>query len=350
LGSKNSSDNVPVDTAPPPPLRSLLTKPVLLSTAAYALLSFIDIAYRTLQPVFYAAPRELGGFALPPYVIGTVMALWGLVNGLFQIGLLAPLVKWWGVRMCYLVGIGSMIPIFALFPIMSAVVHAEDQVSHLNMAFVDSSTRSTAAKYDLSWILIALGVLQLVLACFLNLCYGSVFIYITAAAGAVPTPRHYMKRCLPSSISSRTLDESSLVSSPVTTYSTTDTHASRRGDTVIPSRKKATRKAGKKTLGAVNGIAQCTVSIMRCLGPYTTSTLYAQGLSWQYESEPISTDPEGPYMRRGATIAKGSTGFSGHYGGLLVYGALIAVVCVAFVVGRALPVEPWEAAEDVDSE
>ena len=151
-----------------PPLRSLLTGPVILSTSAYALLSLLDIAYRALQPVFYATPRSLGGLGLPPQTIGIALAFLGLANGIFQVGCFARLVKSWGNRKVYLVGIACAAPIFMLFPLMSAVVRYEDR--HL------PSTGLNSSEGPISPVLIMLVTLQLALTLMLNMCYGSVFI------------------------------------------------------------------------------------------------------------------------------------------------------------------------------
>lgn len=32
----------------------------------------------------------------------------------------------------------------------------------------------------------------------------------------------------------------------------------------------------------MNGVAQMVVSIMRCVGPYSASALFARGLQWEY--------------------------------------------------------------------
>ena len=65
----------------------------------------------------------------------------------------------------------------------------------------------------------------------------------------------------------------------------------------------------KASLGAVNGIAQMLVSLMRTVGPATANSLFS-----------LSIDEEHHYM-----------------GGYFVYVALSAVVCVALWVGTLLP-------------
>ncbi|KAH8108892.1 member of major facilitator multidrug-resistance DHA1 sub-family, partial [Phellopilus nigrolimitatus] len=173
-----------LSTLPPPspPLRSLLTRPALLSISPYALLYLLDIAYRALQPVLYSNPRALGGLDLEPHAIENALAMLGLSNGIFQAFCFACMIKAWGVRKTYLAGITSAAPIFACFPAMSAVTREEPA---------------------LSVPLLVMLAFQLALTLPLNTCYGCCFMYITP------------------------------------------------------------RRLRAATLGAVNGLTQCTMSVMR---------------------------------------------------------------------------------------
>ncbi|KDQ31599.1 hypothetical protein PLEOSDRAFT_156256 [Pleurotus ostreatus PC15] len=65
------------------PLHALLIKPVLTTTASYAALALVDIAYRAVQPLFLSSPIALGGLGWPPSDIGKLLATWGILNGLF---------------------------------------------------------------------------------------------------------------------------------------------------------------------------------------------------------------------------------------------------------------------------
>ncbi|KAG1791787.1 uncharacterized protein BJ212DRAFT_1240099, partial [Suillus subaureus] len=75
----------------PLPLRSLLIPRVIIAAGNYAALSFLDIAFRAVQPVFFATPLELGGLGLDPPRIGNILAIYGVINGLFQIFFFADL-------------------------------------------------------------------------------------------------------------------------------------------------------------------------------------------------------------------------------------------------------------------
>lgn len=329
--SKCSVDeSKPIDTTPAVPMRSLLTRQVILSTATYALLSFIDISYRAILPTFFAEPRRLGGLGLPPSAIGSAMACLGFTNGVFQILFFTKLMKSWGPRKCYLIGICSAIPIFALFPIMSAIVHLEDKDVTLSMASDD---------FHLSWVLMLLIALQLALSIILNLCYGSCFIYITASAALIPAPTAYQQPALsPASSSS---SSATRVPPPSSTESSTYTKLG-DGASKIHQQKKTTQgKSGKKTLGAVNGVAQCVVSVMRCVGPYCASSLYSLGLVWEYGEKPIDPTPEIPEPGPNAITLGGEEAWK-HLGGMFVYIIMIVICFGTLVVGSRLPLVPWK--------
>ncbi|EJC99925.1 MFS general substrate transporter [Fomitiporia mediterranea MF3/22] len=365
-----------------PPLRTLLTRPVLLSTTTYALLSLLDIAYRALQPVFYATPRSLGGLGLPPHTIGIFLAFLGFANGVFQVSCFARLTKRWGNRRVYLLGIASAIPIFALFPVMSAIVHAEDQVK----------MQGDTVDVRISPVLVGLVSLQLGLTLLLNMCYGSVFIYITAAASAISlklastsTSIRPTRPAISSSSSSSTLAPTmSSVrkytepdSSPSSLLKVPQLSESSLCQNPHSRERKSKKKSGKRTLGAVNGLAQCTVSIMRCIGPYIASSLFAKGLAWEYgrdagtggdgggmipgeggSGEPIADFHPGSlaveFLRSGQEMFV----FGGvqaeniwqRMGGLTVYTVMIALTCATIVVGMRLPEVPWNAAEEDDED
>ncbi|KAI5118640.1 hypothetical protein M0805_000016 [Coniferiporia weirii] len=351
-------DLVPAEgPKPTPPLRSLLTPPVILSIVTYALLSLLDIAYRALQPVFYSTPRSLGGLGLEPHSIGGALAILGLANGAFQVCCFARMVKRWGVRITYLAGIASAAPIFIIFPMMSAVVRAEGQAAAGRQFSGDGTADDSQA---LSLPLLLLLSTQLALTLLLNMSYSCVFIYITAAANTKRTSTKATPKLAParppisSSSSSATLvpcpnSSSKRVASPAGPSSPKRSQL---------QTKKPTKGKRSSTLGAVNGLAQCTVSVMRCVGPYAASSLYAKGLSWQYGSgayEPPESLPDSPVFEGsvgslqsglGATYWEGSDEVFRRLGGMLVYIMMIVIVVFTLVVGAGLPDEPWGADDE----
>lgn len=75
----------------------------------------------------------------------------------------------------------------------------------------------------------------------------------------------------------------------------------------------------KTSLGAVNGIAQVGVSIMRTIGPATANSLFSFSIK------------------------------SGYLGGYLVYVILASLVCGALVVADQLPSKVWNDEDESSS-
>ncbi|EIN04047.1 MFS general substrate transporter [Punctularia strigosozonata HHB-11173 SS5] len=183
-----------VDESKPPPLKSVLTRPVLVSLANYALLALLDIALLALQPLFYASPVPHGGLGLSPRAIGLVMGAYGLGNGIVQASLLPRVIRKLGMRRTFVSGIAAFLPIFAGMPAMNALA------------------RRSGGMAAGVW---AALVVELGLCVVRDMCYGVIYVYITSAAPS--------KRCL----------------------------------------------------GAVNGLAQTTASVVRAVGPAASTSLFA---------------------------------------------------------------------------
>jgi hypothetical protein len=105
----------------PLPLRSLLTPRVLLAAGNYASLSFIEMAFRVIQPVFLSTPIPLGGLGLPPSSIGKLLSVQGISSGIFQVFFFARIHDRWGSKKTFIAGISSAIPVFILFPVANAL-------------------------------------------------------------------------------------------------------------------------------------------------------------------------------------------------------------------------------------
>ena len=109
----------------PLPLRSLLTRRVIISAANYACLSLIDIFFRAVQPVFYSTPIEFGGLGLSPAKIGNVLSALGLLSGVFQMFFFARIHDKLGSRVTFFIGIVAGLPVFAAFPVMNYLARTE---------------------------------------------------------------------------------------------------------------------------------------------------------------------------------------------------------------------------------
>ncbi|TRM65076.1 major facilitator superfamily domain-containing protein [Schizophyllum amplum] len=152
-------DEIP-ESERPVPLNKLLIPRVLIAGLNYAFLSLVDISYRAIQPLFFSTPVALGGLGLPPSQIGTILSVFGVLNGIFQIFFFARIHDHFGSKKTFTVGIASCLPIFALFPLINLYAKAEG--------------------YSLMvWVLVGL---QIVLSLLVSLSYGAVFIFISAAS------------------------------------------------------------------------------------------------------------------------------------------------------------------------
>ncbi|KAI0039016.1 MFS general substrate transporter [Auriscalpium vulgare] len=198
--SSRSSSRTIDASEQPYPLRALLIPRVLIAAANYASLSLVDIAYRAVQPLFFATPIELGGLGLAPPIIGRILSAFGILNGFFQVLFFARIHDRWGTRNVFIAGMMSAIPVFMFFPAMSTL--AKD--GGVGMAV---------------WVLVAL---QIICSLGLSLCYGCIFIYLSAAS---------------------------------------------------PNR---------ASLGATNGLAQLMVSVMRAVGPAAANSLYSLSIQHNY--------------------------------------------------------------------
>jgi hypothetical protein len=72
-------------TNKPLPLKSLLVFRVIIAGSNYAFVSLVDISFRAIQPLFLSTPIELGGLGLSPFTIGTILSVFGVLNGFCQI-------------------------------------------------------------------------------------------------------------------------------------------------------------------------------------------------------------------------------------------------------------------------
>ncbi|KAG1732162.1 major facilitator superfamily domain-containing protein [Suillus lakei] len=166
LSTEDTARRANADDSKPLPLRSLLIPKVIIAAGNYAALSLLDIAFRDVQPLFFATPLEFGGLGLDPPRIGNILAIYGVINGLFQIFFFADLHDRFGSKIIYSVAMAVGIPMIITFPILNTVAKVQ----------------------GLSLVVWAIVGLQLALSMILNLAYSCVFIYIAAAS---PNPASF---------------------------------------------------------------------------------------------------------------------------------------------------------------
>ena len=192
---------------------------MIVASANYSLLAMVDIAFRTLLPVFLSTPIPVGGLGLDPPAIGTIMSFSGILNGVFTLFLFSWTTDYFGVKWIYLIGAVAVVPSFALFPIMN----------YLARGSVECGGRLGLEV----WVLVGLQVFMRMLNA---QCYGT----------SVPTKLTRPSNCF------RPLSISGAVSIFI-----------------------AAAAPNKASLGATSGLAQLSVSIVRAVGPALASLVYS---------------------------------------------------------------------------
>ena len=193
------------------PFRALLVRPVLIAAGSYATFSLIDISFRTIIPVFYAMPIELGGLNLDPPAIGIILALFGIPGGIIQWLFFVPVHDWLGAKTLFVASVSLCLPMIALFPVINAV----------------------ARVYGLSyfvWFLVGLQMTLMMFACF---------------AFGESAHRNEMANLM--------------------------IHV----QLAITIMYIGAASPNKASLGATNGIAQTIVSVMRAVGPAAVNSAYS---------------------------------------------------------------------------
>ncbi|KAG1744697.1 MFS general substrate transporter [Suillus paluster] len=145
------------------PLRSLLTPTIIIPIANYAMIALLDISFIVLLPLFFSTPTYLGGLGFTPSYIGSWLALFAVVDGVFQALFFAKIVDWLGPKRLFCLSVSCFAPVILLFPFMSWLVHARGIVDH-------------AITFTL--------VGQLILTVMWDMAFGTVFMFITASAPA----------------------------------------------------------------------------------------------------------------------------------------------------------------------
>jgi hypothetical protein len=120
--SSGTMDTSQKDTQMPPPLRSLLTRPVLITVANYSALSLLEMTAVALIPLIWSTPVEFGGLDLSPASIGLGMSLCGFMGGIFQFAVFPCLVARFGLRWVLATSVAICAVIFAMFPLENLVM------------------------------------------------------------------------------------------------------------------------------------------------------------------------------------------------------------------------------------
>ncbi|KAF8553971.1 MFS transporter [Imleria badia] len=162
--SESSTVENPVDDPPMQPVSMwtlLKTYSVLIPTANYGILGLLDIGIIVLMPLFYSSPIEIGGLGFSPPIIGTFLAIFGIVDGSVQALFGAKLIQWFGARKVFCWAVFCFYPVILLFPVMSAVVTAQGKVG------------------PIIWIFMTMQLIFMVL---MDISFPVVFMFVTKAA------------------------------------------------------------------------------------------------------------------------------------------------------------------------
>lgn len=193
-------------------LRSLLTPTVVTPIVNYAMFAFLDISRRALVPLFYSTPIYLGGLGFDPSSIGWWLALFGIMDGVFQALFFAKLVDRLGPKRLFSVSVSSYVSLMVVLPIMSWLARARGGVD-----------------YAVTFVLLS----QLVLSSICGMGFG-------ACCNGIDL-----------SFKLFTLNTGTLLMIITASAPT------------------------KNTLGTINGLAQTSASIARAIGPAFTTSLFA---------------------------------------------------------------------------
>ena len=106
----------------PPPLTELLTGPVLITIANYAMISFLEMSAMTLIPLVWSTPIELGGLNFSPASIGLWVSLYGCMDGVFQFTVFPRVVSYFGMRRVFISSTAMAAVVFAMLPLENLVM------------------------------------------------------------------------------------------------------------------------------------------------------------------------------------------------------------------------------------
>ncbi|KAH9059719.1 MFS general substrate transporter [Lactarius vividus] len=145
----------------PPPLRSVLTKPVVVTLINYAMLAFLEAVVMSYIPLVWSTPVEYGGLSLSPASIGLWLSLYGGMGGFVQLSFFSHFVSHFGSRRVFVFSIASCAVVYAIFPFE-------------NFAVVAGGGPNVAV-----WMLI---ILQLSSLCIFDMGYCTMNMYVSSAA------------------------------------------------------------------------------------------------------------------------------------------------------------------------
>ena len=110
-------DIQPNESNKPLPLRSVLTKPVVITIINHTIFALLNGVAVTYIPLVWSTPVEFGGLNLSPASIGLSLSVYGGVNGIFQFVFFPHLIRRFGPRHVFVASIVACAVIYAIFPL-----------------------------------------------------------------------------------------------------------------------------------------------------------------------------------------------------------------------------------------
>ncbi|CAG8724817.1 16444_t:CDS:2, partial [Acaulospora colombiana] len=154
------STEKPTKLNAPIPLRTLLTRKIILSVINYHILAILEISLISVMPVFFASCLHM-----EPSSIGLIMGVMGFVNGIIQITCFVPLHRRLGTRNIFTLGLASFLLIWCCFPLINQVYAQDEGVFGFKISAIIT-------------ILILLSTIE-------QMSFNVIFLYVKAAA---PSP------------------------------------------------------------------------------------------------------------------------------------------------------------------
>ncbi len=120
---EESRDTLLKDDGKPVPLHLLLTKPVVISIANYAMLALLDMSAMALVPLVWSTPIELGGLNFSPKSIGLWLSGYGCLNGVLQFVFFPRVVGRLGPGRVVFTSVAMYVIIYSMFPFENLAAH-----------------------------------------------------------------------------------------------------------------------------------------------------------------------------------------------------------------------------------
>ena len=83
----------------------------------------MNVMSASLLPLFMTMPIELGGLGFTPMTIGYVLGAVNVCSGIFSMFFLARLIRRFGERSLFIVGMLAFCVIFIMLPLVNMVAH-----------------------------------------------------------------------------------------------------------------------------------------------------------------------------------------------------------------------------------